>query len=131
MRPSLPHSLKAVANSDTFSGPVFSKIIAKEIPADILYEDDRAIAFRDLSPQAPTHFLVIPKTRIALLEDATEADESILGHLMLCAARAAKTAELGNGYRIIVNNGYDGLQSVGHLHLHVVGGTKLNWGPFH
>lgn len=83
-----------------------------------MYEDEKCLAFKDLNPQAPTHLLVIPKVRIALLEDANQSDGAILGHLMLAAAEAARLANLDTGYRVIVNNGYDGLQSVGHLHLH-------------
>lgn len=88
------------------------------LSSPVVYEDSKCLAFKDLNPQAPTHLLVIPKERIALLQDATEADSAILGHLMLAAAKAAKIAKLESGYRVIVNNGYDGLQSVGHLHLH-------------
>jgi histidine triad (HIT) family protein len=83
------------------------------------------MAFADLNPQAPTHLLVIPKRRIAMLQDATAADAELLGHLMLAAAEAARVAKLAAGYRIIINNGYDGLQSVGHLHLHGTSALRL------
>lgn len=97
---------------------IFSKIVSGDIPANVVYQDELCMAFTDLNPQAPTHMLVIPKRRVAMLEDATQSDKELLGHLMLAAAEAARLAKLDDGYRVIVNNGYDGLQSVGHLHLH-------------
>jgi histidine triad (HIT) family protein len=177
---------------------IFSKILAKQIPADIVYEDEECLAFRDINPQAPKHVVVIPKRRIAMLSDAKDTDALLLGKLMLAAAEVARIEKLDAGYRVlgefltgfysslqpkicwtayrfavlsadlnrkgispnsnesfcsmrgsvvrdskfyqltvndcalrlVVNDGYDGLQSVGHLHLHVVGGRKLKWGPF-
>lgn len=109
---------------------IFDKIIAKEIPADIVYEDEHSLAFRDINPQAPVHVLVIPKRRITMLSTAQQTDQQLLGHLMLTAAKVAELEGLQEGYRILINNGKNGLQSVYHLHLHVVGGRTLNWGPF-
>ncbi|KAK5975707.1 Histidine triad nucleotide-binding protein 1, partial [Trichostrongylus colubriformis] len=110
---------------------IFGKIIRKEIPAKIIYEDDEVLAFHDVSPQAPVHFLVIPKKRIAMLQEAedTVVDQALLGKLMLTAAKVARDLGLENGYRVVVNNGRDGCQSVFHLHLHILGGRQLGWPP--
>ncbi|CAH8625541.1 unnamed protein product [Schistosoma curassoni] len=111
-------------------GPtIFSKIINKEIPADIIYEDDDCLAFRDISPQAPTHFLVIPKKQIPTLDSASSEHEKLLGHLMLVCSQVAQKEGLASGYRVVVNNGPDGAQSVYHLHLHVLGGRQMQWPP--
>jgi len=111
-------------------GSIFEKIIAREIPADIVYEDDRALAFRDLHPQAPVHVLVIPKQPIVSIATADDADGTLLGHLLLVArdVAAAEGLALG-GYRIVTNIGTDGGQSVPHLHLHVLGGRRMAWPP--
>lgn len=109
---------------------IFDKILSKDIPADIVYEDEHSLAFRDINPQAPVHVLVIPKRRIAMLSMAKSDDKELLGHLMLTAAKVAEIENLAAGYRVLVNNGKEGLQSVYHLHLHVIGGRKLKWGPF-
>jgi len=108
---------------------IFDKIIDKTIPADIIYEDELCLAFRDIQAQAPTHFLVIPKKRISMLSTAEEDDKMLLGHLMLAAQRVAKQEKLDNGFRLVVNNGSDGAQSVYHLHLHVMGGRQMGWPP--
>nr|CDJ93567.1 Histidine triad (HIT) protein domain containing protein [Haemonchus contortus] len=115
----------AVRGNDT----IFGKIIRKEIPAKIIYEDDDVLAFHDVSPQAPVHFLVIPKKRIAMLQEAEDSDQALLGKLMLTAAKVARDLGLEKGYRVVVNNGPDGCQSVFHLHLHVLGGRQLGWPP--
>ncbi|KAK9730494.1 HIT domain [Popillia japonica] len=107
---------------------IFDKIISKEIPADIIYEDDGCLAFNDVNPQAPVHFLVIPKKRIPMLEMANESDVEILGRLMLVAKKLAQE-RAPNGYRLVINNGRDGCQSVFHLHIHIVGGRQLGWPP--
>ncbi len=110
---------------------VFDKIIARQIPADIVYEDDRALAFRDINPCAPTHVLVIPKRRIATVNDVTPADEADLGHLFIVAQKvAAQEGVAKDGYRLVVNCNDHGGQSVYHLHMHVVGGQPLGWPPF-
>lgn len=108
---------------------IFKRIIDGEIPADIVYEDDRCLAFRDVNPQAPTHVLVIPRREIAALTELTEADESLAGHLVVVAVRVAEQLGLSDGYRFVINCGSDGGQSVDHLHLHLIGGRKLDWPP--
>ncbi len=108
---------------------IFSKIIRREIPADIVYEDDLALAFKDVNPQAPVHILVIPKQPIAKLADAEPQDHALLGHLLLTVKRVAEKAGLENGYRVVINTGADGGQTVYHLHLHILGGRHLAWPP--
>ena len=108
---------------------IFSKIIRREIPADIVYEDDLALAFKDIYPQAPVHILVIPKKPIVKLADAEPEDQALLGHLLLTAQRVAAGAGLNNGYRLVINNGADGGQTVYHLHLHILGGRQMQWPP--
>jgi histidine triad (HIT) family protein len=108
---------------------LFTKIIAREIPADILFEDELCLAFRDIRPQAPTHFLVIPKKEIASLAELSKEDEQIVGRCVMVAAHVASEQGLGGGYRLIANTGRDGGQEVPHLHFHVLGGRKLTWPP--
>jgi histidine triad (HIT) family protein len=107
---------------------IFGKIARGEVAADIVFEDDRALAFHDLSPQAPTHILVIPRKPIERLAAAEEDDEPLLGHLLTVARRAAAEAGLED-YRLVVNNGLGAGQSVFHLHIHVLGGRPLGWPP--
>jgi len=110
---------------------LFCKIVAKEIPADILYEDDTVVAFRDLNPQAPNHLLVIPKQHIATINELTDADTATVGRLSLAAATIAK--QLGfadSGYRTVMNCNQDGGQTVYHLHLHLLGGKAMGWPPY-
>lgn len=122
---------KAAVAKDTGEETIFDKIIKKEIPSTVVYEDNKCMAFRDVSPQAPTHIVIIPKERDGLtrLANATKRHESILGHLMVTAAKVAAQENLDNGYRLVVNDGPDGCQSVYHLHLHLIGGRKLKWPP--
>ena len=108
---------------------IFGKIIRKEIPADIVYEDNLALAFRDVNPQAPVHILVIPKQAIAKLSDADSPDHALMGHLLLTAKRVAQQVGLTNGYRIVINTGEEGGQTVDHLHLHILGGRSMTWPP--
>jgi histidine triad (HIT) family protein len=108
---------------------IFKRIIDREIPADIVYEDDRCLAFRDISPQAPTHLLVIPKTEIKSLAETSDSDRDLLGHLLLVTRKLAKELNLKNGYRTILNTGPDGGQTVDHLHVHLLGGRALTWPP--
>ncbi len=108
---------------------IFSKIIRKEIPADIIYEDDLCLAFRDISPQAPTHILVIPKKVIPRLTDAGEPDKELLGHMLLTVNKVAEQEGLSNGYRVVINTDEDGGQTVFHLHMHLLGGRSLGWPP--
>ncbi len=111
------------------SETIFSKIIRKEIPADIVYEDDLALAFRDVQPQAPVHILVIPKKPIESIATATTEDENLLGHLLLIVKRVATQEGLVNGYRVVINSGEDGGQTVFHLHLHLLGQRAMTWPP--
>ena len=113
----------------TVAKTVFKKIIDGELPAEIVYEDDRCLAFQDVNPQAPTHFLVIPRQEIPSLADATDADRDLLGHLLLVAATVAKQQGLTDGYRVVANIGDEGGQTVPHLHLHVLGGRRMAWPP--
>ncbi len=109
---------------------VFEKIIAREIPARVVYEDDQVLAFHDIRPQAPTHILVIPRKPLARLSEAGPADQALLGHLLLKAAAVAEAAGLRErGYRLVINSGPDAGESVPHLHCHVLGGRRLGWPP--
>lgn len=110
---------------------IFTKIIEKQIPADILYEDERVLAFRDINPQAPIHFLVIPKKPIATTNDIAETDEALVGYMHRIAAKVA--GELGvaeEGYRTVMNCNEHGGQTVYHIHLHVLAGKPLGWPPY-
>jgi histidine triad (HIT) family protein len=107
---------------------LFSKIIQRQIPADIIYEDDQALAFRDINPQAPVHFLVIPKKPIAKLSDASDGDQALLGYLLLVANKVAAQEGLTD-FRLNVNNGAGASQTVFHLHIHVLGGRPFSWPP--
>jgi len=113
----------------TESKTIFKRIIDREIPAQIVYEDDLCLAFRDVNPQAPTHILVIPKQEIPSTAQLQDSDGALAGHLLLTARKVAADLGLSNGYRIVVNCGADGGQSVDHLHLHVLGGRPLGWPP--
>jgi len=109
---------------------LFEKIAAREIPANILAEGDDWLAFSDINPQAPVHFLVVPKRCIPRINEATSSDANLLGNLLLAAAATARQMGLGSsGYRIVINNGTDGGETVPHLHLHVLGGRRLDWPP--
>ncbi|MCZ6804330.1 MAG: histidine triad nucleotide-binding protein [Proteobacteria bacterium] len=111
------------------SETLFSKIINREIPADVVYEDELCLAFRDVNPQAPVHILVIPRKPIAMLADATEEDQSLLGHLLTTASKIAKQEGFGEAFRLVVNNGEDAGQSVFHLHVHILAGRPFAWPP--
>ncbi|MEZ4225515.1 MAG: histidine triad nucleotide-binding protein [Polyangiaceae bacterium] len=108
---------------------LFCKIANKTIPAQVVYEDDRALAFRDINPAAPTHVLVIPRRHIATIDDAQPGDEAEMGHLFLVAAAVARQEGLERGYRTVMNCKADAGQSVFHVHLHVLGGRALGWPP--
>ncbi|XKL65304.1 hypothetical protein PGB90_008724 [Kerria lacca] len=133
---------QATPSDDT----IFSKILRKEIPCKFIYEDEQCVAFHDVNPQAPIHFLVIPRKPIRMLSEVDETDKLIknwcnlvlncklpsfqlLGHLMLVANIVAKDLRLEKGYRLVVNNGVHGAQSVYHLHIHILGGRQMNWPP--
>jgi histidine triad (HIT) family protein len=109
---------------------LFEKIIAREIPAEILYEDASVLAFRDIKPQAPVHILIVPKRPIPRIGEAEDSDRDLLGDLLMKAALVAKRVGLGtSGYRLVINNGPDGGESVPHLHCHILGGRPMGWPP--
>ena len=108
---------------------VFEKIISREIPAKILWEDEDAVVFQDVNPQAPVHVLIVPKKVVPRLTEATEDDRALLGKLLLVARDMAKKLELSNGYRIVINCGPDAGESVPHLHVHLLGKRALSWPP--
>lgn len=109
---------------------IFQKIIDREIPASIVYEDDQCIAFDDIDPQAPTHCLIVPKQPIARLREAKKEHQALLGHLLLIAGEVARIKAIDpNGYRVVINCGRDGGETVPHLHVHLLGGRSLQWPP--
>ncbi|WP_417848907.1 histidine triad nucleotide-binding protein [Thalassoglobus sp.] len=108
---------------------IFKKIIDKEIPADIIYEDDLCLAFKDLNPQAPVHVLVIPKKEIRSLATIEAEDQALLGHLLLVIRKLAEDLKLSEGFRTVANIGKDGGQTVDHLHFHLLGQRPLDWPP--
>ena len=113
------------------SESIFDRIIKREIPADIVYEDDQCLAFRDINPQAPVHILVIPLKNIPTINDLDEADEQTVGHLYTVAAKIAKEEGIAeDGYRTVMNCNDHGGQSVYHIHLHLIGGKPLGWPPY-
>ncbi|KAK6630783.1 Histidine triad nucleotide-binding protein 1 [Polyplax serrata] len=115
----------AVPEGDT----IFGKILRNEMYCKFIYEDDRCVAFNDINPQAPVHFLVIPRKPISQLSKSQAEDESLLGHLLYVAKVVAEQVGLKNGFRTVINDGRDGCQSVYHLHIHVLGGRQLSWPP--
>jgi histidine triad (HIT) family protein len=109
---------------------IFKKIIDKEIPADIVYEDDLCLAFKDIDPKAPTHILIIPKKEIPSMAEASQDDEGLLGHLLVTASRIAKDQGISDsGYRLVANTNNQGGQEVYHLHIHLLGGRQMTWPP--
>ena len=108
---------------------IFKKIIDREIPAQIVYEDELCLAFRDINPQAPTHVLLIPKKEIPRLVDAKPEDQALLGHLILAASKVAGQLGVGDAYRLVINNGEAVGQSVFHIHFHILGGRAFKWPP--
>ena len=108
---------------------IFEKIISRQIPAKIIWEDDDAVAFHDVDPQAPVHVLIVPKRVIPHLADAKDEDRALLGKLLLVARDLAKKLELSNGYRVVINCGPDAGESVPHLHVHLLGKRALAWPP--
>lgn len=111
------------------SDTIFGKIIRREIPADIVYEDDLCLAFRDINPQAPVHLLLIPKKAIAKLSDSQKDDTALLGHLMLTVPKIVQQEKINDGFRVVINNGKNAGQEVFHLHLHILAGRRLSWPP--
>uniref|UniRef100_I1NSM0 HIT domain-containing protein n=1 Tax=Oryza glaberrima TaxID=4538 RepID=I1NSM0_ORYGL len=113
-------------------GPtIFDKILRKEIPSQVVYEDEKTLAFRDISPQAPVHIIIIPKVKDGLsrLSKAEERHVEVMGHLLYAAKTIAKQENLDDGFRIVINDGPNGCQSVYHLHIHLLGGRQMNWPP--
>jgi len=108
---------------------IFTKVINKEIPADIVYEDDLSLAFRDINPQAPVHILIIPKKPIEQLNDAEVSDRELLGHLIFVANKVAEKEGVADGYRLVLNNGVGAGQLVMHVHFHLLAGRSLTWPP--
>jgi histidine triad (HIT) family protein len=112
------------------SKSIFEKIIDREIPATIVYEDDLVLAFKDVNPQAPVHALIVTKKNIPRIGEATPEDHKVIGHLLLKAAEVAEKLGLGkSGYRLVINNGPDGGETVAHLHCHILGGRHMAWPP--
>jgi histidine triad (HIT) family protein len=108
---------------------IFCNIAKKEMQTNVVYEDDRIICFEDAGPVAPVHVLMIPKQHISSIDDVTEKDQDLLGYMMIKVPEIAKQLELDNGYRLIINNGDDGMQTVKHLHIHIMGKRQLTWPP--
>ena len=124
------HLLPVIARqSSTGVGTIFDKILDRSIPADIVHEDELSLSFRDVAPQAPVHILTIPKKRIAMLSEAQAEDTALLGHLLRVSQIVAENEKLDQGYRIVINNGEEGAQSVYHLHVHLLGGRQMGWPP--
>ena len=111
------------------SDTLFQKIIDRELPADIVYEDEISLVFRDINPVAPTHLLIIPKKQIEKVADAELTDKDILGHLMLVAGNVARDLGVEDAFRLVVNNGSGAQQTVFHLHIHLIAGREFNWPP--
>ncbi len=111
------------------SKTLFQKIADKEIPAKIIHEDEYCVAFHDIAPQAPVHVLIVPRKAIARIAEAGAEDQALLGHLLLVAQKVAKQLTLAKGFRLVINNGPDGGESVPHLHVHLLGGRALGWPP--
>jgi histidine triad (HIT) family protein len=128
-QPAIVTLIESFKESVVLADNIFLKIIDKSIPATVVYEDDRCLAFHDIKPQAPTHVLIIPRKVIRTLDDATPDDQALLGHLTLVAVKLANQLGLQKGYRVVVNCNEDGGQMVPHLHLHLLGGRRLTWPP--
>ena len=117
-------------NTDnTATETLFTKIINREIPADIVYEDDLCLAFKDINPQAPTHLLLIPKKPIVKVSEAKPEDQALLGHLLLTAGNIARELGIEEGFRLAINNGAKAGQTVFHMHIHILAGRSFNWPP--
>ncbi|HOK76334.1 MAG TPA: histidine triad nucleotide-binding protein [Verrucomicrobiota bacterium] len=111
------------------SKTLFERICNRELPGDIVWEDDLVVAFRDINPQAPVHVLVVPRRPIPRLSDAKPEDKELLGHVLLAAAKVAEVLGLKNGYRLVLNTGHDAGEAIPHLHFHLIGGRRMRWPP--
>jgi len=127
--PPCEYGLQSEKIREIIMSTIFEKIISGEIQADILYQDESCIVIRDIEPQAPVHFLVIPKKVIPRIGDALQEDQSSLGHLLLTAGKIAEQENLSSGYRVVINHGKNGGETVPHLHVHVLGGRQMRWPP--
>ena len=108
---------------------LFARIIDRQIPADIVYEDDLCLGFRDVNPQAPVHILLVPKKPLDMLSSAASEDQALLGHMLLAAGKIARQLNIDGAFRLVINNGKEGGQAVFHLHMHIMGGRKFRWPP--
>ena len=108
---------------------IFQKIIDKEIPSDIIYEDEKSLVFKDINPVAPIHILIIPKKQIEKISDAEQTDQDLLGHLFLVAGKVARQLGVENAFRLVVNNGAGAQQTVFHLHIHLIAEREFSWPP--
>ncbi|MCM8529223.1 MAG: histidine triad nucleotide-binding protein [Lentisphaeraceae bacterium] len=115
--------------SEQENNTIFGKILRGEIPADLIHEDEKCIAFRDVSPQAPNHILLIPRKLIPKLSDAVAEDKEILGHMMVTAGDIARKLGFEDAFRLVINNGSKAQQTVFHLHMHILSGRSFNWPP--
>lgn len=111
------------------SDTIFTKIINRQIPADIVYEDELCLAFKDINPQAPVHLLLVPKKPLDMLTSAQAEDQALLGHLLLAAGKIARQLKIDGAFRVVINNGEEGGQAVFHVHLHILGGRRFRWPP--
>ena len=124
-----PETRNTVREVGDLTDCLFCRIIKKELPSEIVYEDDTVLAFRDIKPAAPVHILIIPKRHISSLTDMTEEDEGAMGHVMFVASKLARDMGVSEGSRVVVNCGKDAGQSVFHIHMHLLGGRSLGWPP--
>jgi histidine triad (HIT) family protein len=108
---------------------LFAKIIKRQIPADIVYEDDVCLAFNDVNPQAPVHILLVPKKPLDMLASAADDDQALLGHMLLAVGKITRDRKIDGGFRLVINNGEDGGQTVFHLHMHIMAGRPFRWPP--
>jgi histidine triad (HIT) family protein len=108
---------------------LFAKIINRQIPADIVYEDDLCLAFNDVNPQAPVHILLVPKKPLDMLASAADDDQGLLGHMLLTVGKITRERKIDGAFRLVINNGKDSGQTVFHLHMHILAGRKFHWPP--
>jgi histidine triad (HIT) family protein len=124
-----PRILVELARSKLMPDTIFTKIINKQIPADIVYEDDLCMAVKDINPQAPVHLLLIPKKPIDMLSNAKPDEQSLLGHMLLAVGKITRELKVDGAFRLVINNGKEGGQAVFHLHMHILAGRRFHWPP--